>query len=84
MFLAIVSTASLVVTRIGQCYEKRAQKLTEQADTDGDGFVTKEELKASMRSMKRSLTRKRIDQFTRLLRLPILRLVPPETQQQTR
>ena len=46
MFLAMVSTGSLIVTRIGQYYKKRALKLTKQIDADGDGFVTRAELKA--------------------------------------
>ena len=48
MFLAMVSTGSLIVTRIGQYYKKRALKLTKQIDADGDGFVTRAELKAQI------------------------------------
>jgi hypothetical protein len=49
LFLVIVSTASLIVTRVGNYYQKRMERLKARVDLDGDGVVTHRELVGAMR-----------------------------------
>ncbi len=50
MFLVIVSTASLIITRCASAAHRRAEALRKALDTDGDGKVSHAEMIAAQRA----------------------------------
>ena len=45
VLLFMISVLSLIITRFGQRYEKRAEAIKKSLDTDNDGYVSKEEFR---------------------------------------
>ena len=60
MFLFIVSSLSLIVTRIGRRADVKARQLREKLDVDGDGRITTQELRNTMREQGSRMAHRRM------------------------